>query len=80
MILGSRSEKRGIEAVEKLKESGVTNVVFHQLDVTDAASVAAAADFVKTNFGKLDILVSFIKIKQFDLYLFFLTFFFFFSF
>ncbi|XP_068316041.1 (+)-neomenthol dehydrogenase-like isoform X3 [Pyrus communis] len=57
VVLTARDEKRGLEAVEKLKELGVSDqVVFHQLDVTDSASIVSLADFVKTQFGKLDIL------------------------
>lgn len=55
VILASRDEKRGTEAQEKLKE--FDNVVFHQLDVVDPASVAALVEFIKTKFGRLDILV-----------------------
>ncbi|KAL8106765.1 hypothetical protein AgCh_023510 [Apium graveolens] len=58
VILTSRNEKNGIEAVEKLKLSGFTDVVFHQLDLKDPASIAAVAKYVKSNFGKLDILVN----------------------
>ncbi|XP_030540953.1 (+)-neomenthol dehydrogenase-like isoform X2 [Rhodamnia argentea] len=61
VILTSRDEKRGLEALDKLKEfdgSLSKLVVFHQLDVTDPASVTSLADFVGTNFGKLDILVN----------------------
>ncbi|XP_042513982.1 salutaridine reductase-like isoform X1 [Macadamia integrifolia] len=57
VVLTARDEKRGVEAVEKLKGSGLSNVVFHQLDVMDPASVASLADFIK-QFGKLDILVN----------------------
>ncbi|CAL2227911.1 unnamed protein product [Prunus armeniaca] len=59
VVLTARDEKRGLEAVDKLKEFGLSDlVVFHQLDVTDAASIASLADFVKVQFGKLDILVN----------------------
>ncbi|KAK1559028.1 hypothetical protein Q3G72_009721 [Acer saccharum] len=59
VVLTSRDEKRGLEAVEKLRESGLSDyVIFHQLDVTDPASIASLADFIKTQFGKLDILVN----------------------
>lgn len=60
VVLTSRDEKRGAEAVHKLvKESGLSDsVVYHQLDVTDPASVSALVDFVRSRFGKLDILVS----------------------
>ncbi|KAH0981273.1 hypothetical protein GBA52_008450, partial [Prunus armeniaca] len=57
VVLTARDGKRGLEAVEKLKESGLSGqVVFHQLDVANPAIVASLADFIKTKFGKLDIL------------------------
>jgi (+)-neomenthol dehydrogenase len=58
-VLTARDEKRGLEAVEKLKECGVSDehVVFHQLDVADPSSIASLADFIKIKYGKLDILV-----------------------
>ncbi|KAM0938808.1 putative salutaridine reductase (NADPH) [Dioscorea sansibarensis] len=58
VLLTARDEKRGTEAVEKLKDSGFSDVVFHLLDVSDSASIASLADFIKTEFGKLDILVN----------------------
>ncbi|KAF7010014.1 hypothetical protein CFC21_024489 [Triticum aestivum] len=57
VVLTARDETRGAEAVEKLIALGVTNVVFHQLDVTDTSSIATLVDFLKTRFGKLDILM-----------------------
>ncbi|XP_038687243.1 (+)-neomenthol dehydrogenase-like [Tripterygium wilfordii] len=56
VVLTARDEKKGLEAVEKLKEFG--HIVFHQLDVTDPASVSSLTDFIKSQFGKLDILVN----------------------
>ncbi|CAA7023012.1 unnamed protein product [Microthlaspi erraticum] len=61
VVLTSRDEKRGLEAVETLKkEIGVSDqsLVFHQLDVSDPTSITSLAEFVKTQFGKLDILLS----------------------
>ncbi|XP_062090282.1 (+)-neomenthol dehydrogenase-like isoform X2 [Humulus lupulus] len=62
VVLTARDEKRGLEAVEKLiKESNFTredHVVFHRLDVVDPDSIASLADFIKTQFGKLDILIN----------------------
>ncbi|CAL2241611.1 unnamed protein product [Prunus armeniaca] len=66
VVLTARDEKRGLEAVEKLKESGLSGqVVFHQLDVANPASLAPLAEFIKTQFGKLDILKTNI-VKQLD--------------
>ncbi|XP_017187656.2 (+)-neomenthol dehydrogenase-like [Malus domestica] len=59
VVLTARDEKRGLEAVEKLKDFGLSElVVFHQLDVTDSASITSLAGLVKTQFAKLDILVN----------------------
>lgn len=58
LLLTARDKNRGLEAVEKLKSSGLSNILFHQLDVTDTSSVASLVDFIKTHFGKLDILVN----------------------
>ncbi|MFQ6619957.1 hypothetical protein Gotur_000767 [Gossypium turneri] len=59
VVLTARDEKRGLEALESLKHSGLSDyLVFHQLDVADPKSIASLADFVKKQFGKLDILVN----------------------
>uniref|UniRef100_A0A7N2N3E6 Uncharacterized protein n=1 Tax=Quercus lobata TaxID=97700 RepID=A0A7N2N3E6_QUELO len=54
----SRDEKRGVEAVENLKVSGLSHVDFHRLDVKEQASIASYAKFIEAHFGKLDILVN----------------------
>ncbi|KAL2335928.1 hypothetical protein Fmac_010374 [Flemingia macrophylla] len=59
VVLTARNEQRGLQALETLKDLGLSDfVVFHQVDVADATSVASLADFVKSKFGKLDILVN----------------------
>ncbi|XVE73897.1 hypothetical protein DITRI_Ditri11bG0155600 [Diplodiscus trichospermus] len=59
VVLTARDENRGLEALEKLKESGLSDhVVFHQLNLTDPVSVTSLAAFIRTQFGKLDILVN----------------------
>ncbi|PKI69285.1 (+)-neomenthol dehydrogenase-like [Punica granatum] len=61
VVLTARDEQRGLAAVSKLLQNSpglADSVVFHQLDVTNPASIASLADFVKTRFGKLDILVN----------------------
>ena len=57
VTLTARDEKKGAEAIENLKASQLSDVVFHQLDVKDPASIALLARFVETKFKKLDILV-----------------------
>ncbi|XP_074334757.1 salutaridine reductase-like isoform X2 [Apium graveolens] len=46
VILTDRNQTDGTEAVEKLKLSGNSDVVFHHLDVKDPASIAAVANYV----------------------------------
>ncbi|WJX92707.1 (+)-neomenthol dehydrogenase [Trifolium repens] len=59
VVLTARDENRGLEAVQKLKQLSLTGlVVFHQLDVTDHASIRSFVDFIQNQFGKLDILVN----------------------
>ncbi|KAG2573562.1 hypothetical protein PVAP13_7KG263200 [Panicum virgatum] len=58
VVLTAVDEKMGAEAVEKLKGLALSEVLSHQLDITDASSIARLADFLKTRFGKLDILVN----------------------
>lgn len=60
VVLTARNQKRGIQAFEKLKKDfgfSCNLVVFHQLDVTDPFSISSLVEFVKTQFGRLDILV-----------------------
>ncbi|XP_047980766.1 (-)-isopiperitenone reductase-like [Salvia hispanica] len=59
VILTSRDEKRGLEALQILNHSGLSHHVdFLQLNVVDAASIAAAVQFFTTKYGRLDILVN----------------------
>ncbi|KAM3199831.1 hypothetical protein P3L10_032191 [Capsicum annuum] len=60
VVLTSRDEKRDIQAIERLKEeSNFTDeqILFHQLDVMDPTSISSLVNFIKTKFGRLDILV-----------------------
>ncbi|CAI9765227.1 unnamed protein product [Fraxinus pennsylvanica] len=59
VVLTARDEKRGLEAVEKLKEFGFSdNIIFHQLNVMDPASINSLAQFIESQFRRLDILVN----------------------
>ncbi|XP_027156826.1 (+)-neomenthol dehydrogenase-like isoform X1 [Coffea eugenioides] len=60
VVLTARDEKRGLDAFHKLKATdGLSgDLLFQQLDVADPSSVAAIAEFVKTQLGRLDILVN----------------------
>ncbi|KAL5727553.1 (+)-neomenthol dehydrogenase [Ranunculus cassubicifolius] len=58
VILTARDEKRGTDAVESLKESGLSDVIYHQLDIKDSSSISSLANFINAKFKKLDILVN----------------------
>ncbi|KAL2927096.1 (+)-neomenthol dehydrogenase [Bienertia sinuspersici] len=58
VILTARDEGRGVEATSKVHNFGLSNVVFHQLDVTDINSITFLVHFVEAKFGTLDILVN----------------------
>ncbi|KAH9295772.1 hypothetical protein KI387_039360 [Taxus chinensis] len=58
VILTARDEERGNTAAKNLNQQGFHNVVFHQLDVNDGISVHGFANWMKDNYGKLDILVN----------------------
>ena len=53
VLLGSRNIGRGEEAA---KEVGPNAIALH-LDVTDLASISAAAEWVRKEFGRLDVLI-----------------------
>jgi NAD(P)-dependent dehydrogenase (short-subunit alcohol dehydrogenase family) len=57
VLLGSRDASRGAAAAAKLAESG-TAVVPVTIDITDNASVEAAAARIDADHGRLDVLVN----------------------
>jgi NAD(P)-dependent dehydrogenase (short-subunit alcohol dehydrogenase family) len=57
VVLGIRDPQRAALALKQLTAAGVTARAI-QLDVTDEQTVKAAAAFVETNFGRLDVLVN----------------------
>ncbi|XP_051213589.1 short-chain dehydrogenase/reductase 2b [Lolium perenne] len=59
VILTARDEKQGEGAVEYLRrESNLSNIIFHQLDILDSSSRASLARHIESTYGKLDILVN----------------------
>lgn len=54
VLLGARDLARGEAAAAEIG----TGAIALQLDVTDAASIAAAADRIRSEFGQLDLLVN----------------------
>lgn len=57
VLVGARDEQRGRDAVVALRDEGA-DARFVQLDVTDAESIARAADGIDREFGHLDVLVN----------------------
>ncbi|MFG2166920.1 SDR family oxidoreductase [Micromonospora chersina] len=57
VLVGARDAARGREAADKLRAEGV-DARSVPLEVTDAASVAAAAELVEREYGHLDVLVN----------------------
>ncbi len=57
VILTSRDEGKGLEAVKTLSTGG-GEVLFHPLDVSDQASILGMRDFVVSRFGAADILIN----------------------
>eukprot|EP01113_Clastostelium_recurvatum_P021336 TRINITY_DN25260_c0_g1_i1.p1 TRINITY_DN25260_c0_g1~~TRINITY_DN25260_c0_g1_i1.p1 ORF type:complete len:245 (-),score=63.50 TRINITY_DN25260_c0_g1_i1:2-736(-) len=58
IYLGSRSTERGAESVAKLEAEGLKGVHLLQIDVTNQASVDAAAAKIAAEHGHLDVLVN----------------------
>ena len=58
VYLGSRNKENGIEAVNKLKESGLTNVDLLEIDVADINSVKRARKELASKIEALDILIN----------------------
>jgi NAD(P)-dependent dehydrogenase (short-subunit alcohol dehydrogenase family) len=57
VLAGARDASLGEQAARDLTASGA-DVRFVQLDVTDEASIAAAADRIGSEFGHLDVLIN----------------------
>ncbi|HRJ31589.1 MAG TPA: SDR family oxidoreductase [Cyclobacteriaceae bacterium] len=57
VVLGVRDSAKGREAVDRLKEEGLDGH-FLLLDVSDEASIKQAAQQVKNQFGKVDVLIN----------------------
>ena len=57
VLLGARSEEKGIAAADALKKEGL-DVEFLLLDVDDTTTHEKAAKYIQETFGKLDILIN----------------------
>ncbi|XP_076753421.1 carbonyl reductase [NADPH] 1 [Xylocopa sonorina] len=57
VYLTARDDTRGMNAVKQLEEQGL-KPKFHQLDVTDEASISTFHDYLQKTYGGLDVLVN----------------------
>jgi len=57
VILTARNESKGQEAAKSLSENE-NSVIFHQLDLVSNDSIENIEEFVKSKFGRLDILIN----------------------
>ena len=58
VILACRDAKLGLEAAEELKAAGCAEVACVRLDLTDAASIESTCEFIRSEYGRLDVLVN----------------------
>ncbi|KAM4797368.1 carbonyl reductase [NADPH] 1 [Rhinophrynus dorsalis] len=58
VYLTARDPKLGEDAVKALKEKEGLTARFHQLDITDHKSITALRDFLKDNYGGVDVLIN----------------------
>ncbi|KAJ7113178.1 carbonyl reductase [Mycena epipterygia] len=57
ILIGSRDVERGAKAAETLQKAGLS-VESLTIDVSDDQSIVAAAQLVKSKFGRLDVLIN----------------------
>ena len=58
VLLGARSAERGEQAVLQLREAGLEDVHFVEIDVTRQNTITAAAQQIESRYGLLDILMN----------------------
>lgn len=57
IYLTARDVLKGMDAVNRLRKNSA-RVFFHQLDISDPQSNETIADFFKTNYGGIDVLIN----------------------
>ncbi|KAH7299406.1 hypothetical protein KP509_24G009700 [Ceratopteris richardii] len=58
VVVTARNADKGQRALDTLRNEGLQNVSFHQLDVTDEESCATLASWLSEEYGGIDILVN----------------------
>ena len=54
----ARNEELGKKALAEITSQGISNVKYQQLDITDNASIARFAKYIKDTHGGLDVLIN----------------------
>ncbi|TQK53609.1 NAD(P)-dependent dehydrogenase (short-subunit alcohol dehydrogenase family) [Brevibacillus sp. AG162] len=57
VLITTRDEEKGRQTVEEMRKEGLS-VVYQVVDVTDAESIRQMVERVKSDFGRLDVLVN----------------------
>jgi len=58
VYLGSRDKTKGLDAINRLKELGISNVEFMEIDVTDILSIKQAKQELESKIEGLDVLIN----------------------
>ncbi|MDD5360792.1 MAG: SDR family NAD(P)-dependent oxidoreductase [Ignavibacteria bacterium] len=58
VYLGSRDKTKGMDAINKLKDLGISNVALIELDVTNINSIKQARQELETKIETLDVLIN----------------------
>ena len=58
VYLGSRDKAKGLDAINRLKELGISNVEFMEIDVTDILSIKQAKQELESKIEGLDVLIN----------------------
>ena len=58
VYLGSRDKMKGLDAINKLKNSGISNVALIEIDVTNISSIKKAKQELENQIEVLDVLIN----------------------
>jgi NAD(P)-dependent dehydrogenase (short-subunit alcohol dehydrogenase family) len=58
VYLGSRDKAKGLEAIKKLSELGISNAAAIEIDVADIDSIKQARKELESTIGQLDVLIN----------------------
>jgi NAD(P)-dependent dehydrogenase (short-subunit alcohol dehydrogenase family) len=58
VYVGSRDKTKGLDAIDKLKDAGISNVELIEIDVTDINSIKQAKQELETKIEVLDVLIN----------------------